>query len=204
MSEDGAAMSGPGHEPAPTDDGRNETREEKLDRNWSELLQELRVMQTGVQIIAGFLLTLPFQQKFATLDGFQRGLYLALVIVAALTTGLMLVPVSLHRRLFRHHVKDTLVADGDRIVKAALASIALLIAGSATLIFSVVAGDAAGTATGVALIAILAIILLVFPLLARHRHSRSTAGSGGAGLQVSTALRTTDEAPGTGKPHHDG
>ncbi len=157
--------------PEPAEGGRNETREEKLDRNWSELLQELRVMQTGVQIIAGFLLTLPFQQRFAVLDDFQRGLYLTLVVIAALTTGLMLVPVSLHRRLFRLHVKDTLVADGDRIVKAALASIAILIAGSAALIFSVVAGNTAGATTGAALIGVLAVLLLIFPLLARRRHS---------------------------------
>ncbi|WP_326968123.1 DUF6328 family protein [Arthrobacter sp. CG_A4] len=151
--------------------GRNETREEKLDRNWSELLQELRVMQTGVQIIAGFLLTLPFQQKFAALDGFQRGLYLTLVLIAALTTALMLVPVSLHRRLFRHHVKDTLVTDGDRIVKAALTGIAVLIAGSASLIFSVVLGSTAGVTTGAALLVVLAVLLLLFPLLAWQRHS---------------------------------
>ena len=52
--------------------GRNETAEEKLDRNWMELLQELRVLQTGVQILAGFLLTLPFQARFETLTDFQR------------------------------------------------------------------------------------------------------------------------------------
>ena len=57
---------------APAGSGRNETREEQLDRNWMELLQELRVLQTGVQILAGFLLTLPFQSRFETLDDFQR------------------------------------------------------------------------------------------------------------------------------------
>lgn len=128
-------------------------------------------MQTGVQIIAGFLLTLPFQQKFADLDGFQRGLYLTLVLIAAMTTGLMLMPVSLHRRLFRHHVKDTLVTAGDRIVKVALACVAVLIAGSASLIFSVVLGNTAGVMTGAALIVVLSVLLLVFPLLARNRHS---------------------------------
>lgn len=102
---------------------------------------------------------------------FQRGLYLALVIVAALTTGLMLVPVSLHRRLFHHQVKGTLVTDGDRIVKIALGGIAVLIAGSSALIFSVVLDDRAGATTGAALIVVLAALLLVFPLLARRRHS---------------------------------
>ena len=81
--------------------GRNETREEQLDRNWMELIQELRVLQTGVQILAGFLLTLPFQQRFQTLDRFQVTLYLVNVGLAALTTAFILLPVSVHRRLFR-------------------------------------------------------------------------------------------------------
>ena len=78
---------------------RNESAVEKLDRNWMELLQELRVLQTGVQILAGFLLTLPFQSRFETLDDYQTTLYLANVALAALTTALILLPVSVHRRL---------------------------------------------------------------------------------------------------------
>ncbi|MDP9987157.1 hypothetical protein J2S98_002316 [Arthrobacter oryzae] len=62
--------------------GRNETREEQMDRNWAELLQELRVLQTGVQILAGFLLTLPFQQRFEKLDDWEVGLYLTNVVSA--------------------------------------------------------------------------------------------------------------------------
>jgi hypothetical protein len=61
---------------------------EKLDRNWNELLQELRVVQTGVQILTGFLLTLPFQQRFLHLNDFQRGGFLAAVLFAAAATGL--------------------------------------------------------------------------------------------------------------------
>ena len=88
--------------------GRNETREEQLDRNWAELLQELRVLQTGVQILAGFLLTLPFQERFGRLDDFQVNLYLVNVVIATLTTAFILLPVSVHRRLFRKRLKETL------------------------------------------------------------------------------------------------
>lgn len=76
-----------------------------MDRNWNELLQEMRIPQTGVQIIGGFLLTLPFQQRFGTLTELQKWWFLFLVVLATMTTGLMLVPVSLNRRLFQHHVK---------------------------------------------------------------------------------------------------
>ncbi len=82
-------------------DGRDESAEERSDRNWAELLQELRVMQMGVQILTGFLLTLPFQQRFGDLDTFQTDVYLALVALAVLSTGLFVTPVSLHRTLFR-------------------------------------------------------------------------------------------------------
>jgi hypothetical protein len=90
---------------APKDDGRDESRAERMDRNWSELLQELRVPQTGVQLLAGFLLTLPFQARFVTLDDYQIRLYLANVVLAALTTATILLPVSVHRRLFRQGLR---------------------------------------------------------------------------------------------------
>ena len=67
-------------------DGRNESVNQQMDRNWGELLQELRVLQTGVQILAGFLLTIPFQERFESLDDYQVGLYLTNVLLAALVT----------------------------------------------------------------------------------------------------------------------
>src|SRR5215213_2429038 len=82
-----------------------ETERERINRNWDELLQELRVTQTGVQILTGFLLTLPFQQRFEDLDDYQRDLFLVLVLLAVLTTALIVAPVSLHRILFRKHLK---------------------------------------------------------------------------------------------------
>ena len=96
-----------------------------------ELLQELRVLQTGVQILAGFLLTLPFQSRFETLDDYQTTLYLANVVLAALTTALILLPVSVHRRLFRLRLKETLVSSADSIAKVALAGVGLLSVGTA-------------------------------------------------------------------------
>ena len=109
-----------------------------------ELLQELRVLQTGVQILAGFLLTLPFQARFATLDSFQTTLYLACVVLAALTTAMILLPVSVHRRLFRLRLKATLVSSADRITKVALAGVALLSVGTSALVFDVTAGRTGG------------------------------------------------------------
>lgn len=144
--------------------GRNETREERMDRNWGELLQELRVLQTGVQILAGFLLTLPFQDRFKALDDFQVTLYLTNVVVASLTTALILLPVSVHRRLFRKRLKETLVDSADAITKIALGGVGLLSAGTAALVFDVAAGREAGLIAGGLLLALMLILLVYIPL----------------------------------------
>lgn len=149
--------------------GRNETREEQLDRNWAELLQELRVLQTGVQILAGFLLTLPFQQRFESLDDFQVALYLVNVVIASLTTALILLPVSVHRRLFRQRLKATLVSSADSITKLALAGIGMLSVGTASLVFDVTAGRTAGLAAGGVLLAVLVILLVYVPVRLNKR-----------------------------------
>jgi Family of unknown function (DUF6328) len=148
---------------------RHETPSERLDRNWEELLQELRVAQTGVQLIAGFLLTLPFQSAFEDLDGFATGLYLTLVVLAALTVGLTLTPISLHRRLFRRHVKDQLVNTVHVLTRVVLGAIALLITGISVLIFDVVVSQTAGFVTGVLLLAVLVLLLVALPAAVARR-----------------------------------
>lgn len=157
--------------------GRNETRNEQLDRNWSDLLQELRVMQTGTQIIAGFLLTLPFQQKFADLDALALGLYLVLVTVAAVATSLMLVPVAMHRHLFGLRIKDRLVGSGHLIVRIVLALVGLLVVGTAALIFYVVLGGAEAAVTAGVLGLMLFASLLIYPQHMRKTESLNTADS---------------------------
>ena len=149
--------------------GRNETREEQLDRNWGELLQELRVLQTGVQILAGFLLTLPFQQRFEDLDDFQVILYLVNVVIATLTTALILLPVSVHRRLFRQRLKEMLVSSADSITKLALAGVGMLSVGTASLVFDVTAGRQAGLTAGGILLAVLLVLLVYVPLRLNRR-----------------------------------
>jgi len=140
----------------------------RLQRNWNEILQELRVTQTGSQIITGFLLTLPFQQRFGELDAFQVQVYLVLVVTASLTTALALTPVSLHRTLFRRGAKGQLVGAGNLIVEVVLLGVALVLSGTVMLIFDVVVGrTAAIIAVGVAM-ALTAGAAIGFPLLSRR------------------------------------
>jgi hypothetical protein len=160
------------HPDADPTDGRDETVTQRMDRNWNELLQELRVAQTGVQILTGFLLTVPFQQRFADLDAYQRDVYLVLVVLAVAATGFIVAPVSLHRILFRKHLKRELVESADRLALAGLALLALVLAGSALLLFDVVIGRTAGWVAGGAVLVGLSAVWLVVPLRLSRRARR--------------------------------
>jgi hypothetical protein len=115
-------------------DGRDETRDERADRNWEELMQELRVMQTGTQVLSGFLLAVAFTPRFTELDDLQRTLYIVLVGLATVATVLALTPVGMHRSLFGRHRKPDLVRFASRMVQADLVVIGVLSVGVTTLI----------------------------------------------------------------------
>lgn len=154
-------------------DDRDETESEKLDRQWNDMLQELRVVQTGVQLLSGFLLTLPFTERFRTLDVWQERLYLALVLVSALAVGATLTPISVHRRVFGQRVKHRVVATGHIFMQVVITLLGLIIVGITTLIFSVVISwDAAITVAVVAGITAVA-LLVVVPLLVARGDARA-------------------------------
>lgn len=151
---------------------RNETSAERSDRNWNELLQELRVTQIGNQILAGFLLTLPFQARFAELSSMLFVVFVLAVLCGTLTTLLMVAPVALHRQLFRRHVKKELVDAAHTLATAGLVCLALTI----TLVTGLVIGAALGETAGMIAIAVAGIgftaVWLILPLGLRARLSR--------------------------------
>jgi hypothetical protein len=157
--------------------GRNETRDEQLDRNWYELLQELRVMQTGVQLLAGFLVTLPFQSGFDDLDDYQVRLYLGVLVLASVTTLMMMVPIAVHRRLFGRGVKEWLVATAHPMAQVVLGAVGLLIVGVASLVIDVVLGRTAGQVAGAVLLGVAVLLLVVLPLVVERASGRSGADS---------------------------
>ena len=116
---------------------------ETLTRNWDELLQEIRVTQTGVQILTGFLLTVPFSNRFEDLT-LPAGVYLAVLAGSVLTTGLVVAPVAMHRVLFRRRRRELLVESGNRFALAGLAMLALTVSGVVLLVVDVVVGVTAG------------------------------------------------------------
>jgi len=99
---------------------RDETESERLDRNFGDLLQELRVAQTGVQILFAFLLTLPFTERFRTVDDFERVIYLVALLSAAAAAAMIIAPVAYHRMLFRQGRKPELVRSAHRMASGGL------------------------------------------------------------------------------------
>ncbi len=151
-------------------DGRDETVAERADRNWNEVLQELRVLQTGTQILTGFLLALAFQPAFADLSAGQRAFYLVLVVVSALSAIVALAPVALHRALFRGHAKPVVVAYGHAALVTSLATVSALLIGVVGFVFDVVVGTAASWIAVAALAVVLLSLWVVGPVAIRRRH----------------------------------
>lgn len=150
-------------------DGRDETEAERSDRNWVELIQELRVAQTGVQVLAGFLLTLPFSAVFGSISERHRVVYLVAFSLAVITVGLMTAPVSLHRFLFAKHEKDTLVRVGDLFAKSGMACMGLTLVTVVVLIFGVVVNDTAGVVAGAVVLVVYGVAWVVLPLVVLRR-----------------------------------
>jgi hypothetical protein len=148
---------------------RGETPTERLDRNWGDLLQELRVVQTGVQLLTGFLLTLPFQSRFADLGNFQKDIYLVTVACSIAATGVLIAPVGLHRVLFRRHARRVLVKAGHLLALTGLLLLSAAITGVSLLIFDVVAGRPAAWIAGAFTLLVLATLWLAVPLVLRER-----------------------------------
>jgi prolipoprotein diacylglyceryltransferase len=119
-------------------DSRDETQDQRDDRNLAELLQELRVAGLGVQVLFGFLLSLPFTSRFASISGAQRQLYVATLALAAVSTALLTAPVAYHRLVFRRHQKENLVEAANIMAICGLATVGLAISGAVLLVVSVV------------------------------------------------------------------
>lgn len=145
-----------------------ETESERVERNWDEILQELRVTQTGTQILLGFLLTIPFQAGFADIDTGQIAVYLTLVVVAALATVFALAPVALHRALFRQGAKPELVLAAHLLMRLALGAISLALSGTVYLIFTVVLGDVAAIIAGGSTLLLTVLLWAVLPSFLRR------------------------------------
>lgn len=156
----------PGQGPPMT---RHESPEERADRNLVELLQELRVVQTGVQIVFAFLLGVAFTSRFPQISDFQRGTYVVTLLLTVVSSAVLATPVALHRGLFHRGVKPRIVALSARFAQIGLVFLALALNGAVLLLMDVVLGLLAAIATTVVTTAMFAALWLLLPWALRRR-----------------------------------
>lgn len=152
----------------PNAQARGETTAQRLDRNYGELLQELRVVQTGVQILFAFLLSLAFYEKFNQLTTTQRNFYFGTLMVAVLAGALLIAPVAHHRMLFGQRRKDDLVAASNKLAIIGLVLVMLALAGSIFLIADVLYSRTASVTVLAVILAVFVAVWFVMPRLYRH------------------------------------
>jgi hypothetical protein len=134
-----------------TREERSEDEQERLNRQMMELLNELRVAMPGVQVLFGFLLTVPFQQRFAQVTDFQRTVYFATLIAAAVATAFLIAPSAYHRVMFEQHDKPTIIRVGTVQMLVGLGALALAMNGAVLLVTDVLFGGGTVTVTVAAL-----------------------------------------------------
>jgi O-antigen/teichoic acid export membrane protein len=155
---------------------RDETGLERWDRNFIELLQELRVAQTGVQILFAFLLTLPFTNRFGDVSSLDKVVYVITLIASAVATALLIAPVSDHRQVFRQGHKPELVKTASILAQCGLGALLLAIIGAVFLVLDVVAGLGWAAGLGTALVAFYLFLWYVLPKVIRRKDEPVTSG----------------------------
>jgi MFS family permease len=157
----------PGAKEPAEKDPRQESQAERDDRNLAELLQELRVAGLGVQVLFGFLLSLPFTTVFKQLSGGERDLYLACLILAAVAAALLLGPVAYHRLVFRQGQKEKLVLAANTLAILGLITVGLAVSASVLLVAGFVAGYGTGSVIAGLVLVMFGLLWFAYPLTRR-------------------------------------
>ena len=146
-----------------------ESEKERTNRKWNEMLQELRVAQTGVQVLTGFLLTVPFSQRFGDLDATTKNAYLVTVCSSILAAGLLIAPVAFHRVLFGKSEKQWLIAAANWAARAGLLMLAVTMAGVMFVVFDLVVNLTAAVLASSSTALTLALLWVLVPVLGGER-----------------------------------
>jgi hypothetical protein len=154
---------------------RNETPAERADRNFNDILQELRVTQTGVQVLFSLLLTVPFTQRFEKVSDFQKDVYFVALLLAAATTILLVAPVSVHRLVFHTGEKPWVVKVSSRLAVAGLAMLCLTLTTVLLLVSDVLCDDTVAVITATVFAAATVTLWFVPPLHRLRSASRRAA-----------------------------
>jgi Family of unknown function (DUF6328) len=128
---------------------RNETHLERCDRNLVELLQEVRVVQTGVQVLFAFLLAAPLTNGFHRLGSAARVEYYVTLVAAGVAAILLIAPTAYHRALFRLGDKQHLVIVANRLTVCGIGAVGVAMVGAMVLVTGLLFGDVPAVIAGV-------------------------------------------------------
>jgi hypothetical protein len=142
-----------------------ESRDERLNRELLELLNELRVALPGVQVLFAFLLTLPFTSRFADLSELQRNVYFATFLSTMASSAFLMTPTAFHRIRFRQSDKEWLLTLCNRMAIAGLVGLALSLAGAVFLVSDVVFGTTGAAVASAATAALVGGLWFVLPII---------------------------------------
>ena len=154
-----------------------ESEDERLNRNLDQLLQELRVVLQGVQVLMAFLLAVPFASHFDRVDNFERDLYFAALLLSVTSVLFLMAPSIQHRVLFRQHDKPYLVASGNAFAILGIAALGLAIVAALALVTHFLFGSATAWIVSACALAAFTGIWCLQPLGRRHPFRRSGHGS---------------------------
>jgi hypothetical protein len=146
-----------------------ETVAERADRNFGDLLQELRVAQTGVQILFAFLLTLPLQARFEKLDDWEIGTFVTALLLSAGASVCLIAPVAYHRALFARKMKHEVVKAASRFAILGLGLLAMAITCAVDLVLDLVLGRTPALYIAGGLAVVLFLTWAALPLSKRYR-----------------------------------
>jgi hypothetical protein len=155
---------------------RGETPAQRLDRNYAELLQEIRVAQTGVQLLLAFLLTLAFTPRFAALTAFQRHVYVTSLILGSAATALLIAPAPFHRMVFRRRLRTHLVRAGSLFALCGLALLMFSLTSALLLVLDVTLGTRPAEYVAAAILGWFGLWWYLLPLWSRLRYRDGYAG----------------------------
>ncbi|MFC9231584.1 DUF6328 family protein [Streptomyces decoyicus] len=157
--------------PRDTSKGRDESPEERADRRWNELLQEVRVIQTGVQILFAFLLTVAFTPRFTTLAPTDKAIYVVTVLLGAATTGALIGTVTFHRLVTGHRLKPETVMWASRLALLGIVLLLGTVTSALLLILRIALHNAAVPWVVAGLVVWFVVCWFVLPAWILHRYS---------------------------------
>jgi hypothetical protein len=147
-----------------------ESKPEQLDRELGELMQELRVLLPGVQVLFAFLLTVPFSSRFPDLAAAEQGLYLGTLVCAAVASALLIAPSAFHRILFRERDKEWMIVMSNRLAVIGTVFLAVAITAAAFLVTELIYGSRTGAVIAAVLGGLFLVVWYAIPLVRRARN----------------------------------